>query len=1138
MRNKLILVFLPILLFCFSVNLNASHALGGELTWQCAGNGMYRFTFSFYRDCGGIAAPANVTIQNNAGVNIVCANGTVQDITPKCGGANELDDCSAVPAPPQGSGAVEEWTYTSGLVTLPTTPPPPGGWFFYASINARPANVNLQTGGNIVVRCFMYPYTPNGATAPLPAMPCYDNSPRFVASPTSIICSDYKFSYNHLAGDVELDSLSYSWAYPQAVINVNGTFLPGFDFNAPFPDQTENAANGPVTLDAVTGQMTVESYSPTAGNYIACVKVEAWKDCQLKASIFRDLALVFNTSPDCLGNNPPTANIDLAASPGIQQIGDNYYTSVYPGDTVVFDLLASDPDLNGFQFQQISLEVNNDEIGSPFSSQTGCRSGKTPCATLTPIAPQTSYTNPIQNEVSFLWVPNCDHLSTSSGCKGFTSTYPFVLRMLDNGCPANAVSVITVIVDVLRGNPNTPPFHCVNVLDTLSNVELSWSKPVLDSGLFFNYYLVYADSGNGNFGPVDTIVDSNQTITTITPGQMPSGMTVPGSYYMVMSMSSRAGCEFFSVPSDTLSPIVVTLTQPAGSTGDTLSLNWTGLHGSSIPSNYEIWVEVPEGSDNWQLYDQTTSTFFNGNLQVCDDAAVFEIRVLDPVTNCYSTSLISNAGQFTDNGNADVIVIDSVTVDPITGLANISWQPSTSPDVDTYMILFNDPNTGWTVIDSVPVGTVMPYAWANSQATSRAEEFRVISRDTCLNLSNDQAVISHKTMFMRDYLNKCEGYLRLSWSTYKGFPGGVGAYRLYYVETDANGITGPITLAFTGEAGDTTYRLNSLNSGSTYCFIVNASDTNNIATSSSNAICVNASVSQASRELYLANVTNNPNRGSIDLYTFIDGTADVSIFQIERSLDRFGPWVPIAEIGKPTAPPYVIQFNDFGADPDRSYFYRLMSTDSCGGIDTVSNLGRNLVVSARSNPNLTNTVYWTPYERWDGEVGRYDIYRSTDQGASFSLVGTNTGLDTTFDDNIAAFANDRIKFCYYVEAVETNNPLNYVDADGQPFSSQSNSTCLSQRVKMFMPNAFRPESSVEENRTFGPSLRFDDINRYQLLVMDRWGSKVFETNDPSERWDGTRDGQNVPSGVYVYRVKYATEGDQQQEESGSFTLIR
>lgn len=1146
MLKKILSTIFLLAFFCLSFQAKASHYLGGELTWRCTTGGQYIFTLKLYRDCGGVdfqrvIGNSQHIINNSGGANFSVILRQINDITPQCAGAAQLPNCSANPRPPQQSGAVEEFVYTSNPVTLPATPPAAGGWVFSQTFNARPPSVNLNGQTNFLIRASMHPYVPKGATTPLPANPCYDDSPRFLANPTSIICSDYLYNYNHLAGDKEIDSLFYSWETPRQTLNQPNTFVPGYSFDAPYPDPSENILNGPVTLDGVTGQMTVESYNPTPGNYISCVKVEAWKNCQLKAQVYRDLALVYSTDPACAGNQPPTANIDLVAFPKLKKIGNNYYASVYPGDTIAFNLTANDLGANGAGAPQtICLEASNDELGVPLSSQSGCLSGKTPCATLTPTAPLTQYCNPLNGRFSFLWVPSCAHLATESGCRGLTSTYPFALRMVDDGCPANATSVATVIIDVLKGNPDPVPFKCANVLNAAMDVELTWEQPAVDSGLYFYSYFIYADDGSGNFVPIDTIGDPTILNTTITANQMPNGITTPGSFYMVHSDTSRGGiaCPFFSVPSDTLTTMDVTLTQPPGGRTDTISLTWNALRNNSNIT-YQIWVEVPLGSGSWKKIDETTDLFYNSFLSACDDQGIFEIRVLDTATGCFSTSTISDVGNFKDEINSDIIVIDSVTVSEITGFSNISWQPTTSLDVIEYNILFNDPNIGWNSIGTVIADNITPtvYEWPLSTPDMRSEEFRVISLDSCGNQSDDKLVVPHRTILLRDNLDKCEGTLAMSWSEYKGFLGGVGEYKLYYVETDVNGIIGPNTLAFSSEE-DTIFRLNRLRSGSEYCFTVKAYDTTGFISSTSNEVCVLATVSQGSEELYVASVTNNAERGSIEIFSFIDGTADVSMYNIQRSLDEYGPWETLSTVNKPSAPPYTILFSDYGADINRNYYYRIASVDICGGNDTVSNIGTNMVVAVNSNPNLTNTVTWNPYRNWDGIVDRYDIYRSTDGGVSFSLVGTNPGADTTFDDNVSAFSDERIEFCYYVRGIEANNPLNYVNNAGQPFSSRSNEGCVFQRVKMYMPNAFRPESSVPENQTFGPSLRFNDTERYRLLVMNRWGNVVFETNDPLERWDGTQSGKDLPSGVYVYKVQFATKGDATQEESGSFTLIR
>lgn len=70
------------------------------------------------------------------------------------------------------------------------------------------------------------------------------------------------------------------------------------------------------------------------------------------------------------------------------------------------------------------------------------------------------------------------------------------------------------------------------------------------------------------------------------------------------------------------------------------------------------------------------------------------------------------------------------------------------------------------------------------------------------------------------------------------------------------------------------------------------------------------------------------------------------------------------------------------------------------------------------------------------------------------------------------------------------------------------------------PNAFTPNNN-DVNETFRPIMRGHDPNEYWFAVYNRWGEKLFETNDPFEGWNGSFQGNNfyVEGEVYVWRVE-------------------
>lgn len=67
---------------------------------------------------------------------------------------------------------------------------------------------------------------------------------------------------------------------------------------------------------------------------------------------------------------------------------------------------------------------------------------------------------------------------------------------------------------------------------------------------------------------------------------------------------------------------------------------------------------------------------------------------------------------------------------------------------------------------------------------------------------------------------------------------------------------------------------------------------------------------------------------------------------------------------------------------------------------------------------------------------------------------------------------------------------------------------------LFVPNAFTPNGDGL-NETFGAES--PETYDYELLIYNRVGNLIFESNDLNNRWDG---GEKRP-GVYVYRVNYA-----------------
>ncbi len=89
---------------------------------------------------------------------------------------------------------------------------------------------------------------------------------------------------------------------------------------------------------------------------------------------------------------------------------------------------------------------------------------------------------------------------------------------------------------------------------------------------------------------------------------------------------------------------------------------------------------------------------------------------------------------------------------------------------------------------------------------------------------------------------------------------------------------------------------------------------------------------------------------------------------------------------------------------------------------------------------------------------------------------------------------------------------------------------------LYFPNAFTPNKD-SRNDLFkianSPSFK-----EYKLSVYNRWGIKVFETNDINEGWDGTYKGKDQDAGAFIWLCKYKNALGYIDNLQGTVMLIR
>ncbi|MBP7274340.1 MAG: gliding motility-associated C-terminal domain-containing protein [Saprospiraceae bacterium] len=95
------------------------------------------------------------------------------------------------------------------------------------------------------------------------------------------------------------------------------------------------------------------------------------------------------------------------------------------------------------------------------------------------------------------------------------------------------------------------------------------------------------------------------------------------------------------------------------------------------------------------------------------------------------------------------------------------------------------------------------------------------------------------------------------------------------------------------------------------------------------------------------------------------------------------------------------------------------------------------------------------------------------------------------------------------------------------------------KVTYFIPNAFTPNSDAKNDYFLGKG-EFEGIKDFEMTIWNRWGEMIFQTNDPTEGWNGKKNnqGQDSQQGVYIFVVHYTTPRNEKIELKGFATLVR
>ncbi|MBS1645590.1 MAG: gliding motility-associated C-terminal domain-containing protein [Bacteroidetes bacterium] len=155
-------------------------------------------------------------------------------------------------------------------------------------------------------------------------------------------------------------------------------------------------------------------------------------------------------------------------------------------------------------------------------------------------------------------------------------------------------------------------------------------------------------------------------------------------------------------------------------------------------------------------------------------------------------------------------------------------------------------------------------------------------------------------------------------------------------------------------------------------------------------------------------------------------------------------------------------------------------------------------------------------------------------GDKIYLIGSGgDNLNWSPEKNI--FSDDKGAI-YTLALAPTTYKLSVIDAHGCQDSAYYRIDKVEPCCNFSYPNAFTPNNDGHNDRfkvvTYGNQVSFE------LNIYNKWGQRVYVSNNAQQGWDGTFGGKHCDAGTYFYYVKAKCYTGQEEMHKGDVILIR
>lgn len=1107
---------------------NATHIVGGDLTYECKGFGDYEVTLTVRLDCENGEEPfdntAHVGIFDGYG-NLLPWFGTGGMILIQDPQIDTIDTSLDLGCALIGESVCVVQAIYKGTVNLPKRES--GYYFAYQRCcrNVTLTNVvdPLNTGATVYAR-LLEQEMEDGVC---------NSTPTFNQWPRIYECVNSTFTFDHSATDAEGDSLVYRLCAPASGATFDipqpvppaGPSYEDVEFKAPF--SFEDPMGGiPLTINSETGLMTA---TPDAiGQWLVGVCVEEYRDGVLLTTVRRffeyntrvcaegPVASFESPDPFCEGLEFTVNNTSTGA--------DSYNWTVTPPDGVVFNASDVNPTFtfpsNGIY--SISLEAFRDidgcsnvfindvgvydsQLEASFDAEIESCAGDSTNVVLT-----STSTDPDYTIVSWDWTVSSPGFNTTATGEMTSVTVPTVddveitlLVTSENGC----TETLTITFDAdpldleLIANPMAVcQGDSIEILVN-PNCDLEYSITPLD-------YVIFDDPEDPC---VITIAPQTGITYTIT---VTNGICTASEEFM-LDVIEKADLE---IVGDTIScDGVINLTVTGGLPGN--QFEW------STSPDFDPIIGTMDASLIYNMEEQTQTIY---------------VRVKDG-TGCSDVESITVEDQTIDIDYPTAVTLCAGIEEEIVVINN-------NPDHDLTIVWDDNPIIVMTTDSSVFIST--------EDLTGTTITFTVTNQYDCVEEGSIDIDVEERPELAFTWEITC------------------GTLEMCFTNT-----TTPIDNDYFWDFGDlTTDDDNSTEVNPCYTYpepgsydvtlYINggACEGDSIVQTIEVPVIAMIEIDQEDQEICLGDkITLTTTTNTTGEITWMDGMGNV------------GNGPEIEYMGMESTDVIVTIVDEFGCEASDTISIDVYIFDLSDDAPEISCVDEEVTVTLTNNSEGSNFTYdWEPNDCiLEGEGTPVVVISATDtKEISVLVTNTDNGCDTlyTFDFNVSvinksiAVSPEEQPFqCQEIEVfvTPTDDNCTYEWSTGETESSimdtilettiytvtitDDNGCTLEQSITVdpllpecnendvFLPNAFSPNNDGTNDVYL---VRSNFLKSMDFAIYDRWGEQLFRTTTLGQGWDGTFKGSQLAPDVYAYCLIATCSNGAEYKTTGNVTLLR